>query len=57
MRREVDALGPTYSLRAGKRDAEKCENAHSSVVLDFSLLWHLITQVLVPHLYGYHSTH
>ena len=57
MRREVDALGPTYSRRAGKRDAEKCENAHSSVVLDFSLLWHLITQVLVPHLYGYHSTH
>ena len=54
---EVAALGPPYFLRTGKREAEKCENAHFPVVLDFSLLWHLITQVLVPHLYGCQSTH
>jgi len=42
---------------AGKRDVSKLENAHFPVVLDFSLLWHLITQVLVPHLCWCQSTH
>jgi len=49
MHRELAALGPNF-LMAGKRDVSKLENAHFPVVLDFSLLWHLITQVLVPHL-------
>jgi hypothetical protein len=48
---EVIALSPSYLLRADKRDAEKRENKHSPVVLDFSLLWRLITQVLASHLY------
>ena len=37
MRVDIAALGPSYLLRAGKRDAEKLENKHFPVVLDFSL--------------------
>ena len=39
----VVSIRSSDSVRTGKRDAGKYENAHSPVVLNFSSLWHLIT--------------